>query len=383
MPFKVMMVFGTRPEAIKMAPLARVLKRWPGIELHICSTGQHREMLKQVLDSFELEVDLDLQVMTQGQTLNGLSQQLLIHLDTNYERLQPDIVLVHGDTTTSFIAALAAFNRQLPIGHVEAGLRTGNLKAPWPEEANRRLTGVIADLHFAPTAKSEANLLRENVPAENIEVTGNTVIDALLWMRTHQEDIHWRPAADSPLAVLDDSRRMVLITGHRRENFGDGFRDICEALATLAERYPDVQFVYPVHLNPQVQRAVYGLLSDKPNIYLVAPQDYQHFVWLMGRSYFILSDSGGVQEEAPAIGKPLLVLREVTERPSVLEGGTVLLVGTDRERIVRHASELLDDARLYARMSLVHSPYGDGHASERIARRLYTWLEAQAPRAPV
>lgn len=383
MPFKVMMVFGTRPEAIKMAPLARVLKRWPGIELHICSTGQHREMLKQVLDSFELEVDLDLQVMTQGQTLNGLSQQLLIHLDTSYERLQPDIVLVHGDTTTSFIAALAAFNRQLPIGHVEAGLRTGNLKAPWPEEANRRLTGVIADLHFAPTAKSEANLLRENVPAENIEVTGNTVIDALLWMRTHQEDIHWRPAADSPLAVLDDSRRMVLITGHRRENFGDGFRDICEALATLAERYPDVQFVYPVHLNPQVQRAVYGLLSDKPNIYLVAPLDYQHFVWLMGRSYFILSDSGGVQEEAPAIGKPLLVLREVTERPSVLEGGTVLLVGTDRERIVRHASELLDDARLYARMSRVHSPYGDGHASERIARRLYTWLEAQAPRAPV
>lgn len=383
MPFKVMMVFGTRPEAIKMAPLARVLKRWPGIELHICSTGQHREMLKQVLDSFELEVDLDLQVMTQGQTLNGLSQQLLIHLDTSYERLQPDIVLVHGDTTTSFIAALAAFNRQLPIGHVEAGLRTGNLKAPWPEEANRRLTGVIADLHFAPTAKSEANLLRENVPAENIEVTGNTVIDALLWMRTHQEDIHWRPAADSPLAVLDDSRRMVLITGHRRENFGDGFRDICEALATLAERYPDVQFVYPVHLNPQVQRAVYGLLSDKPNIYLVAPQDYQHFVWLMGRSYFILSDSGGVQEEAPAIGKPLLVLREVTERPSVLEGGTVLLVGTDRERIMRHASELLDDARLYARMSRVHSPYGDGHASERIARRLYTWLEAQAPRAPV
>jgi len=383
MPFKVMMVFGTRPEAIKMAPLARVLKHWPGIELHICSTGQHREMLKQVLDSFELEVDLDLQVMTQGQTLNGLSQQLLIHLDTSYERLQPDIVLVHGDTTTSFIAALAAFNRQLPIGHVEAGLRTGNLKAPWPEEANRRLTGVIADLHFAPTAKSEANLLRENVPAENIEVTGNTVIDALLWMRTHQEDIHWRPAADSPLAVLDDSRRMVLITGHRRENFGDGFRDICEALATLAERYPDVQFVYPVHLNPQVQRAVYGLLSDKPNIYLVAPQDYQHFVWLMGRSYFILSDSGGVQEEAPAIGKPLLVLREVTERPSVLEGGTVLLVGTDRERIVRHASELLDDARLYARMSRVHSPYGDGHASERIARRLYTWLEAQAPRAPV
>ncbi|MBC2658919.1 UDP-N-acetylglucosamine 2-epimerase (non-hydrolyzing) [Pseudomonas sp. MSSRFD41] len=382
MPFKVMMVFGTRPEAIKMAPLARALRQWPGIELHICSTGQHREMLKQVLDSFELEVDEDLQVMTQGQSLNGLSQQLLINLDATYERLCPDMVLVHGDTTTSFIAALAAFNRQLPIGHVEAGLRTGNLKAPWPEEANRRLTGVIADLHFAPTAKCEANLLREGVPEANIEITGNTVIDALLWMRGHQEELHWRPSAHSPLAILDDSRRMVLVTGHRRENFGDGFQQICEALAELGQRYPDVQFVYPVHLNPQVQSAVYGLLSDKPNIYLIPPQDYQHFVWLMGRSYFILSDSGGIQEEAPAIGKPLLVLREVTERPAVLEGGTVLLVGTDRERIVRHASELLDDQQVYARMSRVHSPYGDGHASEHIARRLSAWLEAQAAGGP-
>lgn len=381
MSFKVMMVFGTRPEAIKMAPLARVLKHWPGLQLHLCSTGQHREMLKQVLDSFELQVDKDLEVMTQGQSLNGLSQQLLIHLDSTFARLQPDIVLVHGDTTTSFIAALAAFNRQLPIGHVEAGLRTGNLSAPWPEEANRRLTGVIADLHFAPTAEAQANLLRENVPADNIEVTGNTVIDALLWMRHHQQQTQWRPAADSPLAVLQHQRRMVLITGHRRENFGDGLRNICEALATLAQRYPDVQFVYPVHLNPQVQSTVYGLLSDTPNIYLIAPQDYQHFVWLMERSYFILSDSGGIQEEAPAIGKPLLVLREVTERSSVLEGGTVLLVGTDRERIVHHASELLDDAELYARMSRVHRPYGDGHASERIARRLCTWLEAQAARA--
>lgn len=365
MPFKVMMVFGTRPETIKMAPLARVLRHWPGIELSICSTGQHREMLKQVLDSFELKVDLDLQVMTQDQTLNGLSQQLLSQLDTCYERLQPDIVLVHGDTTTSFVAALAAFNRQLPIGHVEAGLRTGNLRTPWPEEANRRLTGVLADLHFAPTANSQANLLRENVPAENIEVTGNTVIDALLWMRTQQQN-HWRPAADSPLAVLDDTRRMVLITGHRRENFGEGVRHICEALAILARRYADVQFVYPVHLNPQVRNTVYGLLSDQPNLYLVAPQDYSHFVWLMGRSYLILSDSGGVQEEAPAIGKPLL------------EGGTVRLVGTNRERIVHHVCELLDDAQLHARMSRVHSPYGDGHASERIARRLDNWLKAQA-----
>lgn len=378
MTYKVMMVFGTRPEAIKMAPLARVLRNWPGIELNICSTGQHREMLTQVLDSFELTVDEDLQVMTQGQTLNGLSEQLLAHLDRAYERVQPDIVLVHGDTTTSFIAALAAFNRRLPIGHVEAGLRTGDLRAPWPEEANRHLTGVIADLHFPPTTKAETNLLREGVAKDNIEVTGNTVIDALLWMRTHQQDINWHPAADSPLAVLDDQRRMVLITGHRRENFGEGFRNICQALATLAQRYPDVQFVYPVHLNPQVQKAVYGLLSDKPNIYLVAPQDYQHFVWLMGRAHFILTDSGGIQEEAPAIGKPLLVLRDVTERPSVLEGGTVLLVGTDTDRIVKHASLLLDDDATFQRMSQVYTPYGDGHASERIAARIEAWLKAHS-----
>ena len=375
MSFKVMMVFGTRPEAIKMAPLARVLRNWPGLTLNICSTGQHREMLKQVLDSFELTVDEDLQVMTRGQTLNSLSEQLLGHLDKAYERVHPDIVLVHGDTTTSFIAALAAFNRQIPIGHVEAGLRTGNLRAPWPEEANRHLTGVIADLHFAPTTISQDNLLREGVSKANIEVTGNTVIDALIWMRRHQQEIHWHPAADSPLAVLDDNRRMVLITGHRRENFGGGFRNICLALATLAERYPDAQFVYPVHLNPQVQKAVYSVLSDKPNIYLVAPQDYQHFVWLMDRAYFILTDSGGIQEEAPAIGKPLLVLRDVTERPSALEGGTVVLVGTDTDRIVRESSLLFDDEATFQRMSRVHSPYGDGHASERIANRLGIWLK--------
>jgi len=378
MSFKVMMVFGTRPEAIKMAPLARVLRNWPGITLNICSTGQHREMLKQVLDSFELTVDEDLQVMTQGQTLNGLSEQLLVHLDKAYERVQPHIVLVHGDTTTSFIAALAAFNRQLPIGHVEAGLRTGNLRAPWPEEANRHLTAVIADLHFPPTTKAEDNLLREGVLKANIEVTGNTVIDALVWMRNHQQQTQWHPAVDSPLAVLDETRRMVLITGHRRENFGGGFRNICLALATLAERYPDVQFVYPVHLNPQVQNAVYSVLSNKPNIYLVAPQDYQHFVWLMDRAHFILTDSGGIQEEAPAIGKPLLVLRDVTERPSVLEGGTVLLVGTDTDRIVKESSLLLDDDATFQRMSRIHSPYGDGHASERIANRLCTWLKHRA-----
>jgi UDP-N-acetylglucosamine 2-epimerase (non-hydrolysing) len=287
-------------------------------------------------------------------------------------------VLVHGDTTTSFIAALAAFNRQLPIGHVEAGLRTGNLRAPWPEEANRRLTGVITDLHFPPTSKSAANLLREGVPEDNIEITGNTVIDALLWMRKHQQEIDWHPPADSPLAALDDQRRMILVTSHRRENLGDGFRNICQALAELAEQYPDVQFVYPVHLNPLVQEVVYGMLADKPNIYLVPPQDYPNFVWLMGRAHFILTDSGGVQEEAPAIGKPLLVLRDVTERPSVLESGTMLLVGTDKARIVKEARQLLDDPYTYARMSRVHFPYGDGHASELIATRLHAWLSARS-----
>ncbi|UVL63990.1 UDP-N-acetylglucosamine 2-epimerase (non-hydrolyzing) [Pseudomonas sp. B21-032] len=378
MAYTVMMVFGTRPEAIKMAPLAQVLRQWPDVELNICSTGQHREMLQQVLHDFGLSVDEDLKVMTQNQTLNGLSQQLLKQLDDTYARIQPDIVLVHGDTTTSFIAALAAFNRQIPIGHVEAGLRTGNLKAPWPEEANRRLTGVIADLHFPPTTKARDNLLREGVVLEHIEVTGNTVIDALLWMREHLNKSQWKPAPESPLAQLRDDQRLVLITGHRRENFGQGFERICLALAELALRYPHVQFVYPVHLNPQVQKAVYALLSHQPNILLVAPQDYQHFVWLMDRAYLILTDSGGVQEEAPALGKPLLVLRKVTERPSVLEGGTVMLVGTQTERIVKETSRLLDDSEAYQRMSRVFSPYGDGHASERIAERLSRWLEENA-----
>jgi len=371
----VMMVFGTRPEAIKMAPLARVLREWPDIDLHICSTGQHREMLEQVLTAFGLSVDQDLKVMTQNQTLNGLARDLLDKIDKAFEKVNPDIVLVHGDTTTSFIAGLAAFHRHIPIGHVEAGLRTGNLQQPWPEEANRRLTGVIADLHFAPTRKARDNLLHEGVPLEHIEVTGNTVIDALLWMREYLAQTAWHPSADSPLHTLRDDQRMVLITGHRRENFGAGFERICLALAELALRYPDVQFVYPVHLNPQVQKAVYGLLSGRDNIHLVAPQDYQHFVWLMNRAYIILTDSGGVQEEAPALGKPVLVLRKVTERPSVLEGGTVKLVGTQAERIVKETSQLLDDEQAYTRMARVFTPFGDGHASEIIAERLSLWFE--------
>ncbi|ATH81648.1 UDP-N-acetylglucosamine 2-epimerase (non-hydrolyzing) [Pseudomonas sp. KHPS1] len=377
MSLKIQMVFGTRPEAIKMAPLARLLRNWPGVELFVCSTGQHREMLRQVLEAFELEVDEDLDLMTQGQTLNGLSQQLLLHLDESYARVRPDMVLVHGDTTTSFIAALAAFHRQIAIGHVEAGLRTGDLRSPWPEEANRSLTGVLADLHFAPTADARDNLLREGRSPASIEVTGNTVIDALLWMRDHQRASQWQPAADSPLAALDPDKRLVLITGHRRENFGKGFEQICQALAELAGRYPQVQFVYPVHLNPQVRGPVHALLDGLSNIHLVAPQDYPNFVWLMDRAHLILTDSGGVQEEAPALGKPVLVLREVTERPAVLEGGTVLLVGTDPVRIVAQTARLLDDAEAYRAMNRVFTPFGDGHASEKIAQRLTRWAQTR------
>ena len=374
---KVLMVFGTRPEAIKMAPLARLLRSTKGIQLRICSTGQHREMLQQVLASFNLHADENLQVMTQNQTLSSLSQQLLASLDQVYHQLSPDIVLVHGDTTTSFVATLAAFYQQIPVAHIEAGLRTGNLKFPWPEEANRRLTGVLADLHFAPTEQERDNLLREGVSSDNIEVTGNTVIDALLWMRQHLREIDWMPRADSALAQLDSSKRLVLITGHRRENFGNGFENICQAIAELASCYPEVQFVYPVHLNPRVKETVYARLSKHSNIFLIAPQDYPSFVWLMDQSYLILTDSGGVQEEAPALGIPLLVMRDVTERPAVLQSGTVLLVGTDRTKIVEQVTRLLDDAEVYRNMSHPFSPYGDGQASERICARLLQWAAAR------
>ena len=363
-----------------MAPLARLLRTTKGIELCICSTGQHREMLQQVLAAFNLEADENLQVMTENQSLSGLSQQLLARLDQVYQRLRPHIVLVHGDTTTSFIASLAAFYQQIPVAHIEAGLRTGNLKFPWPEEANRRLNAVLADLHFAPTTQERENLLREGVSSDAIEVTGNTVIDALLWMRQHLRDIAWKPAADSALAQLDSSQRLVLITGHRRENFGDGFESICQAIAELASSYPEVQFVYPVHLNPRVQETVYSRLSKHRNIFLIAPQDYPSFVWLMDQAYLILTDSGGVQEEAPALGIPLLVMRDVTERPAVLEAGTVLLVGTDSQRIVEQVMRLLDDPEVYRSMSRPFSPYGDGQASERICARLQQWAATQERR---
>ena len=377
----VMMVFGTRPEAIKMAPLARALRQLPQIDLHICVTGQHREMLHQVLETFELEVEQDLAVMTRGQTLNGLTEQLLVRLDQAYGAFQPDLVLVHGDTSTSFVASLAAFHRHIPVAHVEAGLRTGNVRSPWPEEANRRMTAVLAELHFAPTERSREHLLREGTAEDSIEVTGNSVIDALLWMRERLHATGWTPSPESSLRPLTTPGRVVLITGHRRENFGQGFERICQALAMLAERYPDVRFVYPVHLNPQVQQAVYGILSGRDNVLLVEPQDYKTFVWLMDRATLILTDSGGIQEEAPSLGKPVLVLRRHTERPEAVEAGTVRLVGTQTARIVEETVRLLDDPAAYETMSRAHNPYGDGQACMRIVARLQCWLAERAEQA--
>lgn len=377
-----MMVFGTRPEAIKMAPLARLLRSQPEIDLHVCSTGQHREMLDQVLECFDLQIEEDLAVMSSGQTLNSLSEQLIGRLDRAYAAFQPAMVLVHGDTTTSFIATLAAFHRRIRVGHVEAGLRTGKLYSPWPEEGNRRLTGVLADLHFAPTEQARANLLAAGVPDEKIEVTGNTVIDALLWMRSHFIGNGWCPPSHSALAALaSNARPMVLITGHRRENFGGGFERICQALAQLATRYPEVAFVYPVHLNPEVHQTVHAMLGNYANIILMPPLDYRSFVWAMNRSTLILTDSGGVQEEAPSLGKPVLVMRDDTERPEAVAAGTVRLVGSQIERIVSECARLLDDKNAYQAMSQAHNPYGDGHACERIVARLLREFHSPSGRA--
>lgn len=364
---KVMVVFGTRPEAIKMAPVVSRLRETPGVETLVAVTAQHRQMLDQVLDLFSITPDDDLNVMEPGQTLPGLFGRILSGMTGVLEHRKPDLVLVHGDTSTTFASALAAFYAKIPVGHVEAGLRTGNLQAPWPEEANRRLTAPLASLHFAPTERSSVNLLAEGLPASGVHVTGNTVIDALLDV---VDKIESQPALKEDLAAhfpfLDPSRRLILVTGHRRENFGGGFEQICGALADLADR-GDVQIVYPVHLNPNVQEPVKRILADKPGVVLIEPQDYLPFVYLMSRSHLILTDSGGVQEEAPSLGKPVLVMRETTERPEAVEAGTVQLVGTDRARIVATANRLLDDPDAYEAMSKAHNPYGDGHAAGRIA----------------
>lgn len=367
---KVMVVFGTRPEAIKMAPVVHAIKAHPDLEAQVVVTAQHRQMLDQVLQIFEITPDSDLDIMQHGQTLPDVTARIMQGMTSVLAQLKPDLVLVHGDTSTTLSTALAAFFARIPIGHVEAGLRTGNMQAPWPEEMNRRLTAPLCALHFAPTESSHSNLLREGIPESSIHVTGNTVIDALLQVDARlRTDVALRISIRSSFPFLNPSKRLVLVTGHRRENFGEGFERICRALATVATR-SDVQIVYPVHLNPNVQKPVRRHLSGLDNVYLVEPQDYLPFVYLMQQSYLILTDSGGVQEEAPSLGKPVLVMRETTERPEAVAAGTVRLVGTDSARIVAELERLLDDTAEYTRMSEAHNPYGDGKACARIVGAL-------------
>ena len=367
---KILSVFGTRPEAIKMAPVVKLLENTPGIDSTVCVTAQQRQMLDQVLDLFDIRPDYDLNMMKDGQTLTDITVGVLGGLDEVLATSKPDVVLVHGDTSTTFAASLAAFYRRIPVGHVEAGLRTGNIYSPWPEEINRRLTGAIATYHFAPTPTAARNLIAENISESAIVVTGNTVIDALLSIvRRLAEDETLRTKLDRQFDFLDSTRKLVLVTGHRRENFGAGFEDICLALRDVAGRN-DVEVVYPVHLNPNVQEPVQRMLGNRYGIHLIEPLDYLPFVYLMQRSHIILTDSGGIQEEAPSLGKPVLVMRETTERPEAVEAGTVRPVGTDIMRIIEEAMKLLDSEVEYQLMARAHNPYGDGKAAERIVRRL-------------
>ncbi|MEQ9873463.1 UDP-N-acetylglucosamine 2-epimerase (non-hydrolyzing) [Pectobacterium brasiliense] len=368
---KVLTVFGTRPEAIKMAPLVHALAQDGAFESRICVTAQHREMLDQVLRLFDITPDYDLNIMRPGQGLSEISCRILSGLEPVMAEFKPDLVLVHGDTTTTLATSLAAFYQRIPVGHVEAGLRTGNLYSPWPEEANRKLTGHLAMYHFAPTENSRQNLLREHLSDRHIFVTGNTVIDALFWVRDRiLGDAALRRSLDEKYAFLDDNKKLILVTGHRRESFGGGFERICSALADIARRHPEVQIVYPVHLNPNVSEPVNRILSGIDNVMLIAPQDYLPFVYLMNRSYMILTDSGGIQEEAPSLGKPVLVMRDTTERPEAVEAGTVKLVGTEVTSIVDAVSTLLTDEEAYQAMSRAHNPYGDGQACQRIVDAL-------------
>ncbi|POT54560.1 UDP-N-acetylglucosamine 2-epimerase (non-hydrolyzing) [Citrobacter amalonaticus] len=368
---KVLTVFGTRPEAIKMAPLVHALAKDPDFEARVCVTAQHREMLDQVLNLFSIVPDYDLNIMQPGQGLTEITCRILEGLKPILADFKPDVVLVHGDTTTTIAASLAAFYQRIPVGHVEAGLRTGDLCSPWPEEANRTLTGHLAMYHFAPTENSRQNLLRENIPDSRIFVTGNTVIDALIWVR---DKVLGHDALRSELEAqypfLDHNKKMILVTGHRRESFGLGFEQICHALAEIAATHDDVQIVYPVHLNPNVSEPVNRILSHVENVVLIEPQDYLPFVWLMNHAWVILTDSGGIQEEAPSLGKPVLVMRETTERPEAVSAGTVRLVGTDSQRIVEEVTRLLHDENEYQTMSRAHNPYGDGQACGRILQAL-------------
>lgn len=364
---KILSVFGTRPEAIKMAPVVKALAEDPSFDAKVCVTAQHRQMLDQVLELFAIQPDFDLDLMKADQTLGDITGNVLHGMEGIFAQWQPDMVLVHGDTTTTLAAALSSYYAKVPVGHVEAGLRTGDKYSPWPEEMNRHLAGALADVHFSPTEKARENLLHEGIAPESIHVTGNTVIDALLTVEERiRSDADLRGRLERHFPFLDPQKYLVLVTGHRRENFGSGFENIYQAIATLARR-DDVQVVYPVHLNPHVQEPVRRILSDLSNVFLLKPQDYLSFVYLMHRCTLVLTDSGGIQEEAPSLGKPVLVMRDTTERPEALEAGTALLVGTDRARIVREVSRLLDAPEAYRTMAEAHNPYGDGTAARRIA----------------
>ncbi|EGR0072338.1 UDP-N-acetylglucosamine 2-epimerase (non-hydrolyzing) [Vibrio vulnificus] len=364
---KVLTVFGTRPEAIKMAPLVHGLAADERFEAKVCVTAQHREMLDQVLELFEITPDYDLNLMKAGQSLNDVTARILLELKPVLQEFKPDVVLVHGDTATTFAASLAAYYEQIAVGHVEAGLRTGNIYSPWPEEANRKLTGALTKYHFAPTETSQQNLLQENYAAENIFVTGNTVIDALLMVKEKiEQDADLKATLAAQFPYLDENKKLILVTGHRRESFGGGFERICEALAQTAKQHPDVQILYPMHLNPNVREPVNRILGSVENVLLIEPQQYLPFIYLMDRAHIILTDSGGIQEEAPSLGKPVLVMRDTTERPEAVAAGTVKLVGTDVEKIVSNLNALLTDNKAYQAMSFAHNPYGDGKACQRI-----------------
>lgn len=368
---KILTVFGTRPEAIKMAPLVHALAVDHRFEANVCVTAQHREMLDQVLELFEIVPDYDLDLMKPGQDLTDITCGIMQGLKPLLAEFKPDYVLVHGDTATTLSTTLAAYYQQIKVGHVEAGLRTGNIYSPWPEEGNRKLTGALADLNFAPTDTSKQNLLNENIDASKIVVTGNTVIDALLEVVSKLEtDQELNEAMISRFSFVDDSKRLVLVTGHRRESFGGGFERICTAISQLASANPDVQFVYPMHLNPNVREPVNRLLKGLDNVFLIEPLDYLPFVYLMNKAYVLLTDSGGIQEEAPSLGKPVLVMRDTTERPEAVEAGTVKLVGTNTEAIVNELTLLLTDEKIYREMSFAHNPYGDGKACARICDAL-------------
>lgn len=367
---RVLTVFGTRPEAIKMVPVVKALQKNAAFDAKVCVTAQHRQMLDQVLGLFDIAPDFDLNLMQPHQDLTDITVLVLQGIREVLRRWRPDIMLVHGDTTTTMAASLAAYYEKVAVGHVEAGLRTGNIYSPWPEEMNRRLTGAISTIHFAPTHTAKQNLLSEGVPEEQIQVTGNTVIDALLHVVDQiQQDYDLQQQLSAQFPFLDPAKKLILVTGHRRENFGIGFENICQALNQLGKR-ADIQIVYPVHLNPNVQEPVKRILHDVPSVHLIEPLDYLPFVFLMLQSYLIITDSGGVQEEAPSLGKPVLVMRDSTERPEAVEAGTVKLVGTDKERIVSEAEFLFNSDMAYQSMSIAHNPYGDGKASRRIVEIL-------------